>query len=95
MCKCKVWNVITNNGSALFYEHVFNKLTLVILTYKIYNSQRLDLHGKVMAKVMAYTDYYERALTNGVLNIQRCNEPGIMIYMFPQEARSSKVVLFN
>ena len=44
---------------------------------------------------MAYADYYERALTNGVLNIQICNEPGIMIYMLPQEAESSKVVLFS
>jgi len=46
-------------------------------------------------KVMAYADYYEHALTNGVLNIQRCNEPGIMIYMLPQEAGSSMVVLFS
>ena len=44
---------------------------------------------------MAYADYYERALTNGVLNIQRCNELEIMIYMLPQEAGSSKVVLFS
>ena len=34
---------------------------------------------------MAYADYYdEHALKNGVLNIQRCNEPGIMIYMLPK-----------
>ena len=44
---------------------------------------------------MAYADYYEHDMTNGVLNIQRCNEPGIMIYMLPQEAGSSKVVLFS
>ena len=44
---------------------------------------------------MGYADYYERALTNGVLNIQRCNEPRIMIYMLPQEDGSSKVALFN
>ena len=44
---------------------------------------------------MAYEDYYERALKNGVLNIQRCNEPETMIYMLPQEAGSSKVVLFS
>jgi len=43
---------------------------------------------------MAYADDYECALKNGVLNIQRCNEPEIMIYMLPQEAESSKVVLF-
>ena len=44
---------------------------------------------------MAYADYYEHALTNGVLNIQRCNEPVIMIYMLPQEVGISKIVLFN
>ena len=45
---------------------------------------------------MAYADYYnKRALTNGVLNIQRCNEPGIMTYMLPQEDGSSKVALFS
>ena len=44
---------------------------------------------------MAYADYYEHALTNPVLNIQRCNEPRIMIYMLPQEAGSSKVVTYH
>ena len=44
---------------------------------------------------MAYADYYECALTNGVLNVQRCNELGIMIYMLPQEAGSSKVVTYH
>ena len=42
---------------------------------------------------MAYAYYYKkRALTNGVLNIQRCNDPEIMIYMLPQEDGISKVV---
>ena len=44
---------------------------------------------------MAYVDYYERVLTNGVLNIQRCNEPRIMIYMLPQENGSYKVVTYH
>ena len=45
---------------------------------------------------MAYAYYYiERAFTNGVLNIQRCNKPRIIIYMLPQEARSSKVVTYH
>lgn len=34
-------------------------------------------------KEMSYADYYERALTNGVLSIQRGREPGVMIYMLP------------
>ena len=45
---------------------------------------------------MAYADYYnERALTNAVLNIQRCNKPRIMIYMLPQESVSNKVVTYH
>ena len=32
---------------------------------------------------MAYADYYERAMTNGVLSIQRGTDPGVMIYMLP------------
>lgn len=39
---------------------------------------------------MAYADYYERALTNGVLSIQRGTEPGIMIYMLPLGRGKSK-----
>ncbi|XP_059669628.1 uncharacterized protein LOC132314847 [Cornus florida] len=34
-------------------------------------------------KEMTYADYYERALTNGVLGIQRRGNPGKMIYMLP------------
>lgn len=30
---------------------------------------------------MEYADYYERALTNGVLSIQRGREPGVMLYL--------------
>lgn len=32
---------------------------------------------------ITYADYYERALINGVLSIQRGTEPGVMIYMLP------------
>ena len=46
-------------------------------------------------KLLSYADYYERALTNGVLNIQRCNELRIMIYMLPKEFGSSKVVTYH
>ncbi|KAH9325409.1 hypothetical protein KI387_005587, partial [Taxus chinensis] len=41
-------------------------------------------------KAMVYADYYERALTNGVLGIQRGTEPGVMIYMLPQGKGVSK-----
>ena len=35
-------------------------------------------------KEIAYADYYERALINGVLGIQRGTDPSAMIYMLPQ-----------
>ncbi|KAJ0817469.1 putative six-hairpin glycosidase superfamily, beta-L-arabinofuranosidase, GH127 [Helianthus annuus] len=46
-------------------------------------------------KEMAYADYYERALTNGVLSIQRGKEPGIMIYMLPLGPGMSKAFGFH
>jgi DUF1680 family protein len=44
---------------------------------------------------MAYADYYERALTNGVLSIQRGTDPGVMIYMLPQGRGVSKATSFH
>lgn len=46
-------------------------------------------------KEMAYADYYERALTNGVLSIQRGKEPGIMIYMLPLGTGVSKATGYH
>ncbi|XP_076939037.1 uncharacterized protein LOC143607488 [Bidens hawaiensis] len=46
-------------------------------------------------KDIAYADYYERALTNGVLSIQRGREPGIMIYMLPLGPGMSKATGFH
>ncbi|OMO78120.1 hypothetical protein COLO4_24842 [Corchorus olitorius] len=46
-------------------------------------------------KEVAYADYYERALTNGVLGIQRGTEPGVMIYMLPQGRGVSKAVSYH
>nr|CAB3468422.1 unnamed protein product [Digitaria exilis] len=43
-----------------------------------------------MLKEVAYADYYERALINGVLSIQRGRDPGVMIYMLPQGPGRSK-----
>lgn len=37
-----------------------------------------------------YMDYYERALMNGILGVQRGQQPGVMIYMLPMEPGSSK-----
>ena len=41
---------------------------------------------------MAYADYYERALTNGILSIQRGTEPGVYIYFFPLHRGASKAI---
>ncbi|XP_057851491.2 uncharacterized protein LOC131061689 isoform X2 [Cryptomeria japonica] len=46
-------------------------------------------------KDMVYADYYERALTNGVLSIQRGTEPGMMIYMLPQAPGVSKAHTYH
>jgi len=44
---------------------------------------------------VAYADYYERALTNGVLSIQRGTDPGVMIYMLPLGRGSSKAKSYH
>ncbi|XP_020682275.1 uncharacterized protein LOC110099462 [Dendrobium catenatum] len=46
-------------------------------------------------KEMSYADYYEKALTNGVLGIQRGREPGVMIYMLPQGRGQSKAKSYH
>uniref|UniRef100_A0A0D9WB81 Uncharacterized protein n=2 Tax=Leersia perrieri TaxID=77586 RepID=A0A0D9WB81_9ORYZ len=46
-------------------------------------------------KEIAYADYYERALINGVLSIQRGRDPAVMIYMLPQGPGRSKAVSYH
>ncbi|CAA2965563.1 uncharacterized protein LOC111393278 [Olea europaea subsp. europaea] len=55
-----------------------------------YNMLKVSRHLFRWTKEMAYADYYERALTNGVLGIQRGNDPGVMIYMLPLHPGGSK-----
>ncbi|KAJ8560877.1 hypothetical protein K7X08_027067 [Anisodus acutangulus] len=55
-----------------------------------YNMLKVSRHLFRWTKEMAYADYYERALTNGVLSIQRGRDPGVMIYMLPLARGSSK-----
>ncbi|PIN10769.1 hypothetical protein CDL12_16636 [Handroanthus impetiginosus] len=55
-----------------------------------YNMLKVSRHLFRWTKEMAYADYYERALTNGVLSIQRGREPGVMIYMLPLVRGGSK-----
>ncbi|XP_021894191.1 uncharacterized protein LOC110811885 [Carica papaya] len=55
-----------------------------------YNMLKISRNLFRWTKAAVYADFYERALTNGVLGIQRGTEPGIMIYMLPLGPGSSK-----
>ncbi|OIT02806.1 PREDICTED: uncharacterized protein LOC109227436 [Nicotiana attenuata] len=55
-----------------------------------YNMLKVSRHLFRWTKEMAYADYYERALTNGILSIQRGRDPGVMIYMLPLHRGGSK-----
>ncbi|XP_017257288.1 uncharacterized protein LOC108226805 isoform X2 [Daucus carota subsp. sativus] len=60
-----------------------------------YNMLKVARHLFRWTKEMAYADYYERALTNGVLSIQRGMEPGVMIYMLPLGHGQSKAMSYH
>ncbi|KAJ7965222.1 DUF1680 domain-containing protein [Quillaja saponaria] len=60
-----------------------------------YNMLKVSRHLFRWTKEVAYADYYERALTNGVLSIQRGTEPGVMIYMLPQVPGGSKAKSYH
>ncbi|XP_031488073.1 uncharacterized protein LOC116256061 isoform X1 [Nymphaea colorata] len=55
-----------------------------------YNMLKVSRHLFRWTKEISYADHYERALTNGVLSIQRGTEPGVMIYMLPLGSGVSK-----
>ncbi|XP_017700826.3 uncharacterized protein LOC103717747 [Phoenix dactylifera] len=57
-----------------------------------YNMLKVSRNLFRWTKEMAYADYYERALTNGVLGIQRGREPGVMIYFLPLNPGGSKAI---
>uniref|UniRef100_A0A0D6R5B9 Alpha-L-arabinofuranosidase B arabinose-binding domain-containing protein n=1 Tax=Araucaria cunninghamii TaxID=56994 RepID=A0A0D6R5B9_ARACU len=60
-----------------------------------YNMLKVARHLFRWTKAMTYADYYERALINGVLSIQRVETPGVMIYMLPQGPGNSKAVSYH
>ncbi|KAM0914993.1 hypothetical protein ACQ4PT_011145 [Festuca glaucescens] len=60
-----------------------------------YNMLKVSRHLFRWTKEIAYIDYYERALINGVLSIQRGRDPGVMIYMLPQGPGKSKAVSYH
>ncbi|KAL2507889.1 hypothetical protein Fot_31536 [Forsythia ovata] len=60
-----------------------------------YNMLKVSRHLFRWTEEMAYADYYERALTNGVLSIQRGRDPGVMIYMLPLRRGGSKAQSYH
>lgn len=60
-----------------------------------YNMLKVSRNLFRWTKEVAYADYYERALTNGVLVIQRGTEPGVMIYMLPLGPGVSKAKSYH
>ncbi|KAK4608326.1 hypothetical protein RGQ29_001940 [Quercus rubra] len=60
-----------------------------------YNMLKVSRHLFTWTKEVAYADYYERALTNGVLSIQRGTNPGVMIYMLPLGRGVSKAKSYH
>nr|GLL31671.1 uncharacterized protein LOC109160191 isoform X2 [Ipomoea trifida] len=60
-----------------------------------YNMLKVSRNLFRWTKEMAYADYYERALTNGVLSIQRGTDPGVMIYMLPLHPGASKAKSYH
>ncbi|GMH07593.1 hypothetical protein Nepgr_009433 [Nepenthes gracilis] len=69
------WSDPNRLGSQLFTEDEESCTT--------YNMLKVSRHLFRWTREITYADYYERALTNGVLSIQRGREPGVMIYMLP------------
>ncbi|KAL1298410.1 hypothetical protein AAHE18_18G031500 [Arachis hypogaea] len=57
-----------------------------------YNMLKVSRNLFRWTKEISYADYYERALTNGVLSIQRGTEPGVMLYYLPQGPGASKAI---
>ncbi|XP_059665215.1 uncharacterized protein LOC132311346 [Cornus florida] len=60
-----------------------------------YNMLKVSRHLFRWTKEITYADYYERALTNGVLGIQRGRDPGVMIYMLPMGPGLSKAIGYH
>ncbi|BBN08596.1 uncharacterized protein MPTK1_4g12820 [Marchantia polymorpha subsp. ruderalis] len=60
-----------------------------------YNILKIARNLYRWTKDVSYAEYYERALVNGVLGIQRGEEPGVMIYMLPELPGSSKALSYH
>ncbi|KAI5082381.1 hypothetical protein GOP47_0002124 [Adiantum capillus-veneris] len=60
-----------------------------------YNMLKISRQLFRWTRQMKYADYYERALTNGVLSIQRGQDAGVMIYMLPMGKGKSKAISYH
>ncbi|CAN8236600.1 unnamed protein product [Cochlearia groenlandica] len=60
-----------------------------------YNMLKVSRNLFRWTREVTYADYYERALTNGVLGTQRGTQPGVMIYMLPLGRGVSKAKSFH
>ncbi|CAI7930635.1 unnamed protein product, partial [Closterium sp. NIES-54] len=55
-----------------------------------YNMLKMARNSFRWTRSVRFMDYYERAMMNGVMGIQRGTQPGVMIYMLPHGAGNSK-----
>ncbi|KAK6259333.1 Beta-L-arabinofuranosidase [Theobroma cacao] len=61
-------------------------------TCTTYNMLKVSRHLFRWTKEMAYADYLERTLTNGILSVQRGTKAGVFIYFFPLGRGVSKAI---
>ncbi|KAJ8751150.1 hypothetical protein K2173_016331 [Erythroxylum novogranatense] len=61
-------------------------------TCTTYNMLKIARNLFRWTKGMAFADYYERAVTNGILSVQKGTEPGVMLYFLPLAPGSTKAV---
>ncbi|CAI5508153.1 unnamed protein product [Closterium sp. Naga37s-1] len=55
-----------------------------------YNMLKMARNSFRWTRSVRFIDYYERAMMNGVMGIQRGTQPGVMIYMLPHGPGNSK-----
>ncbi|KAG5544640.1 hypothetical protein RHGRI_017169 [Rhododendron griersonianum] len=84
-----VCKLLTRLPSLSVLTVVYKRLT------RLQRGVKVSRHFFRWTKEIAYAEYYERALTNGILGIQRGREPGVMIYMLPLGCGVSKAVSYR
>lgn len=87
---CTTYNMLKVSSFLTFVTELASQFTF--FSYAISQVAR---NLFTWTKEMAYADYYEGALTNGVMGIQRGREPGVMIYMLPLNRGNSRAVSYH